>query len=178
MALSLSLAKENMVHLIGGSTTFLLITAFLLVPSFQRQREIAIELPKLEAKLKEQQQIKELLGALQKKLQTLEAEPGLPPVPHKPLASAEINSITGTINELAAESGLRLLSLFPELENSERKEGKKLRVESELQGQLAELSPFLIKVLQLPYVGTIRAISIQAADNGLRIKLTFLVELA
>lgn len=174
----LPLAKENIFHLIGGATTFLLITLLLLIPSILREKEIAAERPLVEAKIKEQQQIKELLGSLQGKLKKMEAEATLPAVLRKPLATAEIDGISATIHELAAETGFRLLSLQPELENGERREAKKLRVESELRGQLAELSPFLRKVLQLPYVKGIRALSLQAADGGLRIKLTFLVDLA
>lgn len=178
MAFTLSLAKENVFHLVAGATTFLMITACLLLPSLYRERELAAERPRIMAKLKEQQQIKELLVGLQGKQKRLEAEAKLGAVSRKPLAASEINSISSTLNEIAAETGFRLLSLQPELENNERKEAKKLRVESELRGQLAELSPLLIKILQLPYVATIRSLSIQAADGGLRIKLTFLVDLA
>ena len=178
MAFSFTLAKENIFYLASGGVIVFLIFAFLLVPSFYRRQEIARELPRIEGKIKEQRQIKELLGSLQIQMATLEKEAHLPEVKRHPLASAEINTITGAINELAAETGLKLLSLVPELENSERKEGKKLRVDSELQGRSSELSSFLIKILQLPYVGTIRSLSIQAGKGGELIKLTFLVDLA
>lgn len=169
-------SKNNLIFLFFCLCGLVLIFLMSVRPLSLQTSALSREIPKLRQELQEQQRLHALLTVIEQHQKSTQLDPRLPVVKPEPLEQQKTQQVIPEIRKIADKANIAITVIEP-LITSDKKDWQHLTIRTEMRGQFADLRPFLLDLLTLPYVDTIRGLEIHSAENSLDFKLVFTVKL-
>lgn len=169
-------SKQNLAFLSLCLAGLALIVLLGVLPLYRQNVRLELEIPKLQTALQEQQRLSSMLEAIDKKIERTHLDPRFPAVTPAPLEQSKTHLVIPEIKKIAAKTKITIRTIEPLITNR-KNDWQSLTIRSEMAGQFVDLRPFLLELLTLPYVDTIRSIEIHSAENILNFELIFSVKL-
>jgi len=153
--------------ILGGGVVLFVLLAIL--PAHRDSAALDFQIENIQTKIEEQKILSPVFESLLKKAQ-LKPPEGLVITPKGKLKSGDSAKAGDDIKALAAESRLTLVEFKPAVETLINRSGF-LMVDLELRGEFIHLHPFLLDMVQLPYLEQIEQITIRSARDTREIKI-------
>ena len=170
------LTRRNIIVI--GCCVGISLAVIILGPVFQIQQKTSVDrkISESQKRVEVLKRAAELRQVLQERITGLETSTGPLLVAAEPLSSDQADQVLEDLHTLAAEAGILLADVRPDLE-SMGQDSKTILIATTSYGTMTGFQNMLNALLELPYVERLQRILVSAESEGLQLETDFTVHI-